>query len=103
MTIYLGQILLRSLREQNAQKFNIDLELFKIYLFRNCLVTRSPRSYEGGNVVRFSGFARETNYIPLFCERRELWTKVITKNCNYLFEISIVSEADNDLTDNQLR
>ncbi|MDZ7881114.1 MAG: hypothetical protein U5L45_25835 [Saprospiraceae bacterium] len=28
-----------------------------------------------GNVVRFSGFARKTNHISLFCERSELWAK----------------------------
>ncbi|MDZ7879787.1 MAG: hypothetical protein U5L45_19065 [Saprospiraceae bacterium] len=39
------------------------------------LVTRSLRSREGGEVVRFSGFARKTNHIPLFCERSELWAK----------------------------
>ncbi|MDZ7878171.1 MAG: hypothetical protein U5L45_10900 [Saprospiraceae bacterium] len=39
------------------------------------LVTRSLRSCEGGEVVRFSGKARKTNHIPLFCERSELWAK----------------------------
>ncbi|MDZ7881229.1 MAG: hypothetical protein U5L45_26440 [Saprospiraceae bacterium] len=41
----------------------------------NYLVTRSLRSWKGGGVVRFSGKARKTNHIPLFCERSELWAK----------------------------
>ncbi|MDZ7876584.1 MAG: hypothetical protein U5L45_02890 [Saprospiraceae bacterium] len=42
-----------------------------IKCFCNYLATRSLRSCERGEVVRFSGFARKTNYIPLFCERSE--------------------------------
>ncbi|MDZ7876337.1 MAG: hypothetical protein U5L45_01635 [Saprospiraceae bacterium] len=30
-------------------------------------------------MVRFSGFARKTNHIPLFCERSELWAKYLPK------------------------
>ncbi|MDZ7876536.1 MAG: hypothetical protein U5L45_02650 [Saprospiraceae bacterium] len=41
----------------------------------NYLVTRSLRSHEGGQVVRFLGKARKTNHILLFCERSELWAK----------------------------
>ncbi|MDZ7880523.1 MAG: hypothetical protein U5L45_22795 [Saprospiraceae bacterium] len=30
---------------------------------------------KGEEVVRFLGFARKTNHIPLFCKRSELWAK----------------------------
>ncbi|MDZ7880771.1 MAG: hypothetical protein U5L45_24055 [Saprospiraceae bacterium] len=42
------------------------------HFFRNYLAHSSLRSREGGEVVGFSGKARKTNHIPLFCERSEL-------------------------------
>ncbi|MDZ7877459.1 MAG: hypothetical protein U5L45_07310 [Saprospiraceae bacterium] len=41
----------------------------------NYLAHSSLRSHEGEDVVCFSGFARKTNHIPLFCERSERVTK----------------------------
>ncbi|MDZ7880539.1 MAG: hypothetical protein U5L45_22875 [Saprospiraceae bacterium] len=41
--------------------------LIDFLFFRNYLVTRSLRSRELGEVVRFSGFTRKTNHILLFC------------------------------------